>query len=49
MEEESKNTDYIVTYENVYSYNNYSKVVYALFFILLIILILAIINKYYKR
>ena len=47
--EESKNTDYIVTYENVYSYNNYSKVVNALFFILFIILILSIINKYYKR
>jgi hypothetical protein len=53
MEEEakdkSKNGDYIVTYENVYSYNNYSKVVYSLFFILFIILVLSLINRYYKK
>lgn len=45
----SKDSDYIVSYENVYSYNNYSRVVYSLFFILFIILVLSVINRYYKK
>jgi len=44
----SQNIDnnYIVTYENVYSYKNYSKILFILFILLFLIYLLIIINKF---
>jgi hypothetical protein len=43
----SQNIDnnYIVTYENIYSYKSYSKILLVLFILLFLIYLLVIINK----
>jgi hypothetical protein len=46
QEEESINTNYIVTYENVYKQKDYTKYLIALFLIFFLIYILIIIKKY---
>ena len=38
------NNNYIITYQNVYSYNNYSKILFILFILLFLIYLLIIIN-----
>jgi hypothetical protein len=44
MDKDSQN--YLVTYENIYTYNNYKIVLLILFLILLIIYFLVVIKKY---
>ena len=39
------NNNYIITYENIYSYKDYSKILFILFILLLIIYLLIIVNK----
>lgn len=41
-----ENTDYKITYENVYNYNNFSEYIIILFIILLLIFILIIYKKF---
>ena len=45
MIQEENNLDYYYTYENVYSYNNYSKIFLILFLILFILYILVTIKQ----
>lgn len=45
-EQVSINTNYIVTYENVYQHKDYTKYLIALFFLFFFIFILLIIKKY---
>jgi len=43
---QKEDTNYIVTYENVYQHKDYTKYLIVLFFIFFIIFILIIIKKY---
>jgi hypothetical protein len=42
----SEESDYIYTYENIYNYNNYSKIIILLFVILFLIYIFSVIKKF---
>jgi len=44
MKEIVKNNNYIITYENIYSYNNYTIITIFIFFILLFFYILVILK-----
>jgi hypothetical protein len=46
MKKINEENNYIVTYENIYIYNNYTKVIIIIFLILFIFYILVILNKY---
>jgi len=45
-EEENINTNYVVTYENVYKHKDYTKYLIILFLLFFLIFILIIIKKY---
>ena len=44
MKEIDKNINYNITYENIYSYNNYTIIIFIIFFILLFFYILVILK-----
>ena len=46
MQKINEENNYIMTYENIYTYNNYTKVTIIIFLILFIFYILVILNKY---
>jgi len=46
MQKVNEENNYIITYENIYTYNNYTTVIIIIFFILLFFYILVILNKY---
>jgi hypothetical protein len=46
MDKDLDSKNYLITYENIYSYNNYKVIILLLFFILLIIYFLVILKKY---
>lgn len=46
MEKVNEENNYIITYENIYTYNNYTQVTIIIFIILFIFYILVILNKY---
>jgi hypothetical protein len=46
MKEINDETNYIVTYENIYTYNNYKLIIFILFLILFIFYIIVIFKQY---
>jgi hypothetical protein len=46
MEEISDETNYIITYENIYTYYDYRRIIIMLFLILFIFYIIVIFNQY---
>jgi hypothetical protein len=42
---QSIDNNYIIRYENIYSYKNYSKILFILFILLFFIYLLIVINK----
>ena len=46
MQKVNEENSYIITYENTYTYNNYTSVTIIIFLILFIFYILVILNKY---
>ena len=46
MQKINEETNYIVTYENIYKYNNYTIILSIIFFLLLFFYIIVIIKQY---
>ena len=42
----SEESDYYYTYENIYNYNNYGKIILLLFVILFLIYLFSVIKKF---